>query len=195
MKKLLLLFIFSIFFINSSFSQEVEPKNPYELSSFYMKKKDYQNAYKTLKKLYEKEDIKGTYLFGKFFINKNTPFYNPKQAFDIFMENADKNDAPSQLMVGKFFLLGEGTNKDYELAIHYFTLASKQKNGDANCYIAYMYANGFGVLPNFGRANVFAKSEYKKGNKLCVKVWNDFNLSKYPQDKGFKFGDYLEPVE
>ena len=120
-----------------------------------------------------------------------------QRAYNLFVDDANNNKNPnSQLMVGRFFLQGNKLiEKDYEKAMYYFTLASKQKLYEANCYIAYMYANGLGALTNFGRAHVFAKNEYKKGNKLCVKVWNDFNLSKYPQDKGFKFGDYLQPVE
>ena len=39
------------------------------------------------------------------------------------------------------------------------------------------------------------KDEYKKGNKLCVKVWNDYNLGKYTKDEGFRIGDYNEPVK
>lgn len=79
--------------------------------------------------------------------------------------------------------------------MYYFKEASQQRIYDANCYIAYMYATGKGVFPNFGRAATFAKDEYEKGNKLCAKVWKDYNLGKYPQDKGWKIGDYLEPVK
>lgn len=119
-----------------------------------------------------------------------------KEAYNLFVDDANNGNAKSQLMIGRFFLQGNKlVKKDYEKAMYYFKLASKQKEYDANCYIAYMYANGLGVFPNFGRANVFAKKEFENGNKLCIKVWNDFNLSKYPQDKGFKVGDYLEPVE
>ena len=44
-------------------------------------------------------------------------------------------------------------------------------------------------------ANNFAEAQYKNGNKLCVKIWNDYNLGKYPKDDGFKIGDYNEPVK
>ena len=119
-----------------------------------------------------------------------------EKAYNLFVDDANSGNAKSQLMLGKFFLQkNELIQKDYEKALYYFKLASKQKLYEANCYIAYMYANGFGVFPNFGRAHVFAKKEYEKGNKLCTKVWNDFNLSKYSEDKGFKIGDYLVPVE
>ena len=58
-----------------------------------------------------------------------------------------------------------------------------------------MYASGLGVFPNFGRAHNFAKTEYKNDNKLCVKIWKDYNLGKYPKDEGWKIGDYNKPVE
>ena len=119
-----------------------------------------------------------------------------KEAYNLFADDANNGNAKSQLMIGRFFLQGNKLVKmDYEKAMYYFKLASKQKEYEANCYISYMYANGLGVFPNFGRANVFAKKEFEKGNKLCIKVWNDFNLNKYQQDKGFRIGDYNKPIE
>ena len=83
--------------------------------------------------------------------------------------------------------------KDYKEAVKWYERASKQGYVNAQCNLAFMYASGKGVWQNMGRAHAFAKPGFKKGNPNCEKVWNDFNLEKYPEDKGFKFKFYNEP--
>ncbi|WP_122893248.1 tetratricopeptide repeat protein [Arcobacter peruensis] len=135
------------------------------------------------------------YKLAKKYSSKKSKNYDIKKAYNILVDNVNKNHAKSQLLIGRFFLIGAAVEKDYEKALYYFKEASKQKEYNANCYIAYMYASGKGVFPNFGRANVFAKSEYERGNKVCKKVWKDYNLGKYPKDKGWNIGDYNKPVK
>ena len=55
----------------------------------------------------------------------------------------------------------------------------------ASCSLAYMYANGMGVFPNFGKARELAQEGYDKKWTLCVKVYNDFNLHRYDKNRGF----------
>lgn len=157
-------------------------------------KQDLPLAYKLLKKASSK-NINASFILGKFYLSKNTPYYNTTKAFNSFLNAANNNHSQAQIIIARFFLQGKIVNKDYKKALYYFELSSKQKNFEANCYIAYMYAKGLGVFPNFGRAHLFAKDEYKKGNKLCIKIWNDYNLKKYPEDKGFKIGKYLKPLK
>lgn len=137
-------------------------------------------------------DIK--YEMAKHYSSKKSNDYDIKKAYNLLVENVNENHAKSQLLIGRFFLIGLAVDKDYEKALYYFKEASKQKEYTANCYISYMYASGKGVFPNFGRAHVFAKSEYNRGNKVCRKVWKDYNLKKYPKDKGWKIGDYNKPI-
>ena len=118
-----------------------------------------------------------------------------KKAYNLFLEDANTGNPKSQVMIGRFFLQGNKlVDKDYKKAFYYFEKASKQKYTKADCFLAYMYANGFGTLGNKGRAHIFAKKEKEAGNKLCIKVWNDFKLDKYPKDNGWKFG-YYKPIE
>ena len=135
------------------------------------------------------------YKLAKEYSSKKSKEYNIKKAYNLLVDNVNENHAKSQLLIGKFFLIGLAIEKDYEKALYYFKEASKQKEYTANCYIAYMYASGKGVFPNFGRAHVFAKSEYERGNKVCKKVWKDYNLGKYKEDKGWNIGDYNKPVK
>ena len=117
------------------------------------------------------------------------------KAYNTFIDSSLLNYPKAHTMLGKFFLLGKVVDVDYEKALYYFKKASKQKDYNANCYISYMYASGKGVFPNFGRAHIFAKDEYSKGNKLCIKVWKDYNLGKYKKDSGWKIGDYIKPIK
>jgi len=134
------------------------------------------------------------YELAKQYSSKKSKDYNIKKAYNLLVDNINENHAKSQILIAKFFLIGLAVEKDYEKALYYFKEASKQKEYTANCYIAYIYASGKGVFPNFGRAHVFAKSEYERGNKVCKKVWKDYNLGKYSKDKGWKFGDYNKPI-
>ena len=135
------------------------------------------------------------YQLAKEYSSKKNKNYDIKKAYNLLVDNINENHAKSQILIAKFFLIGLAVDKDYEKALYYFKEASKQKEYTANCYIAYMYASGKGVFPNFGRAHVFAKSEYEKGNKICKKVWKDYNLGKYKKDKGWNIGDYNKPIK
>ncbi|MGM0518434.1 MAG: tetratricopeptide repeat protein, partial [Campylobacterota bacterium] len=158
-------------------------------------KKDIDKGYTLLLLAIENDNLKAYYTLGKIYLSKTTKYHDETKAYNHFVYSANKGYAKSQNMLGKLFLFGITTEVDFKKALHYFKKASKQKYYDANCFIAYMYASGKGVFPNFGRAHVFAKDEYKKGNKLCKRVWRDYNLGKYPKDEGFKVGDYLKPVK
>ncbi|NCB14179.1 MAG: sel1 repeat family protein [Erysipelotrichia bacterium] len=180
-------------------AKDNNPKAIHELGLIYLKgdgiAKNLNQAYDYFQQASDLGNLESTYMLGKIYLSSKTKYYNPKKAYNTFIEASNKKHAKSQLMIGKFLLLGEIVDKDYEKALYYFKEASKQKEYDANCYIAYMYASGMGVFPNFGRAHNFAKTEYKNANKLCVKVWNDYNLGKYPKDDGWKIGDYNEPIK
>ena len=138
-----------------------------------------------------KNDSKELYLKAKKYL-KNKDLTN---AYNTFIDASSLNHPQAHTMLGKFFLLGKVVDVDYETALYYFKKGSKQKDYNANCYIAFMYASGKGVFPNFGRAHVFAKDEYQRGNKLCKKVWKDYNLGKYKEDSSWKIGTYLKPIK
>lgn len=171
----------------------------HELALIYIKgkdiKRDIKKAHKLLIKSSKLKNTNSYYTLGKLHLSKKTNFHNKIKAYNYFVDAANSKHAKAQTMLGKFFLFGIVIDKDYEKSLYYFKKASKQKDYDANCYIAYMYASGSGVFPNFGRAHVFAKEQYKKGNKLCKKVWKDYNLGKYPEDKSWKIGNYTKPVK
>lgn len=139
------------------------------------------------------KDKKSAYYLAKLYLNRNSSYFNLTKAYNIFLELSQADYAPAQNMIGKFLLNGIAIEKDYKLAVKYFEAASKQGYTEAHCNLAFMYASGKGVFPNFGRANVFASEGMKKNHALCKKVYEDFNLANYPEDKSFKFNFYTKP--
>lgn len=197
MIRLVVFFTIFLSFVNSTTLDNTSkiPKDYSESLLLLRNNKNIDLAHELLVKSSNSGYLEATYTLGKLYLSSKTKFHNKIRGYNTILEAANKGHDKAQVFIGKCFLYGKVVDKDYDKAMYYFTLASKQKYYDANCYIAYMYANGLGMLANFGRAHIFAKEEYKNGNKLCVKVWNDFNLNKYPKDGGFKFGDYLEPAK
>jgi len=183
------------------FYKELVKKNDtnamFHLATIYIQGKEIQKNINKAKELLEKaSDLnhnKSSYVLGKLYLSKKTHFYNLKKAYNSFVKAANNNYAPAQNMVGQFLVNGIAVEKDYKLAVKLFEEASKQNFIEAQCNLAFMYASGKGVFPNFGRAHVFAKKGKELGNKRCIKVWNDFNLAKYPEDKGWKFNFYTKP--
>ncbi|QKF81469.1 tetratricopeptide repeat protein [Halarcobacter ebronensis] len=169
----------------------------FELARIYLEgkvvKRNYFSAKQLLESASERNHDKSTYYLGKLYLLKKGPYYDPVKAYNTFVIAANNDYAPAQNMIGQFLLNGIAVDKDYILAVKLFEKASKQGYIEAQCNLAFMYASGKGVFPNFGRAHQFAKKGKEEGNKRCIKVWNDYNLEKYPEDKGWKFNFYTQP--
>lgn len=190
---LLISFVFSADDVFEKF-EEYEKKDEYfEAGKEYYKKRNYAQAFENFKKAADAGNEKALYNLGILYSNQNFHHNNQKKAFDIFTTLSKKNHAPSINRIGMYYTLGVVVEKDYKLAVKYFEEASKLNDINAQCNLAVMYASGKGVFPNFGRAHVFAKTGYEQGNPICKQVWEDYNLAKYPEDKGFKFNFYNKP--
>jgi TPR repeat protein len=169
----------------------------FRLAKIYSSGKEIKRSLSKSKKLLEKASSlnhhKSTYYLGKLYLSKKSPYYDLTTAFNTFAKAANENYAPAQNMVGQFFVNGIVVDKDYKKAVSLFEKASKQGLTDAQCNLSFMYASGKGVFPNFGRAHTFAKDGVLKKNKKCLKVWKDYKLFKYKEDKSWKFNFYTKP--
>lgn len=169
----------------------------FRLAKIYSSGKDIKRnltkSHDLLKKASLLKHQKSSYYLGKLYLSKKSPYYNLTKAYNTFVKSANEGYAPSENMIGQFLLNGIVVKKDYKMAVRYFERASLQGYIDAQCNLSFMYASGKGVFPNFGRANAFAKKGKELGNKRCIKVWKDYNLAKYPEDKGWKFKFYTKP--
>ncbi len=136
-------------------------------------------------------DKKAKYNIAIIYANKKYKNHSYTKAYNIFLELAQEGYAKAQNKVGIFLLHGIGIEKDYKMAVRWFEQAYfEHQYKPASCNLAVMFANGYGVFPNFGRARKLAQEGYEDKIPTCVKVYKEFNLHKYPKDKGFKFGYY-----
>lgn len=167
----------------------------FKLGIIYFKgdqiKQDLVKAMKYFQRAAVSGHIKAKYNTGVIYANKNYQNFNYKKAFEVFSELSALNHPKSKYKLGIFLLYGLGVDKDYKKAVKLFEEAYfAHKDTTAGCYLALMYASGKGVFPNFGRAREVAQEGFDKKIPICIKVYNDFNLEKYHEDKGFKFGFY-----
>ena len=127
---------------------------------------------------------KAKYNLAIIYSRKSTKYHNYKKAYDLFLQLAKQNHAKAQYQVGNYLTYGF-VSKDYKQAVLWYEQALKNGFKKASCSLAYMYANGKGVFPNFGKARILAQEGYEKKWPLCQKVYSDFNLWKYEKNLGF----------
>lgn len=177
-------------------AREGEDEANFQLGKIYYLKKyqkrDIDKAFEYFKKAADYEHLKAKYNIAMIYSQKKFKLHNYKKAYNIFFTLAQEDEPKSQYMVGIYRIYGFGIEKDYSLAKKwveraYFINGYKE----ASCAISLIYAEGFGVIQNLGRARKFSE-RYVKTFPLCEKVFYDFNLykDKYKSDKGFKFGHY-----
>lgn len=170
----------------------------FKLGYFYYKGLISSKNYKKAKQYFEKASqlghLEGFYYLGILHSDKKSGYLDYKKAIKIFKALASENYGPAQNRIAMFLTFGIGKiEKDFKKAVLWYEKASKQNFIPAQCNLAYMYASGKGVWTNFGRAHAFAKEGKEQGDKICLKVWKDFNLDKYKEDKGWKFNFYNKP--
>ena len=154
-------------------------------------KKDLQKAISNFKQAALYNHIKSKFNVAMIYSQKKYKKHNFKKAYEIFLDLAQQNHSKAQYMLANALIRGLGVDKDYKRALQWLEHAYFKNNyKPARCMIAVIYANGYGVLQNFGRANVLAREGYKEKRPVCYKVYKEFNLHKHKKDKSFKFGYY-----
>ena len=94
--------------------------------------------------------------------NKELNFFNQKcdwktkinfsKILPTIEKLVDKNNPGSQHLLGYMYQHGEGVEKDYEKAIHYYTLSANQGNSSAQYNLGNMYYFGQGVKKDYEKA-------------------------------------------
>ncbi len=174
-----------------------DPEALFKLGKFFYEgrvvKKSYKKALKYLNHSSALGYEKATYNLGILYSNNKTKYHSYSKAYDIFLELAHEGHRAAQNKVGSFLTFGLGIPIDFKEAVKWFENSSKQGYVPAQCNLSSMYASGKGVFTNFGRAHAFAKKGKELKHPTCLKVWRDYNLGKYTEDKGFKFNFYNQP--
>jgi len=177
-------------------AREGEDEANFQLGKIYYlskyKKRDLLKAYEYFKKASDYEHIKAKYNLAVIYSQKKFVKHSFTSSYKLFYDLAKQDYSKAQYKVGIYLLHGLGVEKDYSMAKSWLERAYFKNNYKrASCGIAVIYANGFGVIQNLGRARQYSQ-EYINKYPLCKKVFNEFKLykNKYKEDKGFKYGYY-----
>jgi len=154
-------------------------------------KRDLNRAVRYFQNAANKADTKSKYNLAVIYGLKQYVNHDNRESFNRFLELAKNKDPKAQYRVGMALLYGIGVDKDYKDAVRWFE-QSYFIGGykPAGCSLSLMYVMGHGVLVNLGRAAKLAKDGMRYNLPLCKKVYKEFNLHKYKEDKGFKFSFY-----
>ena len=171
-------------------TQKNNPKIEYfELGKNYFYQNDMEKAKQYFQISSDYGNKKATYNLATIYAKEK----NYKKAYPLFLKAATNNYPQAQNKVGLFLLYGWGIEKDYKEAVKWFEYAYfKNKYIPAVCNLSYMYANGYGVMFNFGRAAKLARIGIKENLPQCKKVYSEYKLDKYKEDKGFQYRYYSD---
>lgn len=179
-------------------AREGEDEANFQLGKIYYlskyQKRDLDKAFEYFVKAADYGHLKARYNTAIIYSQKKFAQHSYLKAYEIFLELAKQSQANGQYKVGMFLIYGLGVDKDYTLAKKWLEESFfENKYQRASCGLAYLYANGLGVIQNLGRARKLSEN-LKDTHGLCKKVFTEFRLeqSKYNKDLGFKIGYYKD---
>lgn len=164
----------------------------FQLGKIYYQKKDLTKAFEYFKKASDYDHIKAKYNLAVIYSQKKFKKHSYKSSYDLFYGLAKQDYSNAQYKVGIYLMYGLGVEKNYAMSKAWLERAYfKNDYKRASCGIAAIYANGFGVIQNLGRARKLSEGNIKE-YPLCRKIFKEFKLykNKYKEDKGFKNGYY-----
>ena len=77
---------------------------------------------------------------------------------------AERGDSEAQVSLGWMYQTGQGFERDYHQAAHWYRQAADQGNGLAQYSLGELYARGLGVAQDFGEAVVWHLRAAERGN-------------------------------
>ncbi len=80
-------------------------------------------------------------------------------------EKAAQGDIQSQRQLGVMYLLGQGIDPDYDMALEWFNKAAAQGEDIAQYQLGVMYADGKGVAQNNVQAHMWYSLSAQQGNE------------------------------
>lgn len=89
---------------------------------------------------------------------------NFKEAFEIYLNLAEKGDTEAQYAVGLMYEKGLGTSLDSKLAFKYMKMSSDGGNCQATNHVGYFYSIGFGCKKNHYEAAQYFKLAAEGGS-------------------------------
>jgi len=134
----------------------------YKQALEYKAKEDWDNYLLCLIKSDEKESDKELLIYYQKSDWKTK--INFSKILPTIEKLVDKNNPKAQNFLGYMYRTGQGVEKDYEKAIHYYTLSANQGNSVAQNNSGNMYHFGEGVEQNYEKAIHYYTLSANQGN-------------------------------
>ncbi len=99
-------------------------------------------------------------------------------ALDVTQKSAEQGDAKAQARLGAMYLLGNGVEKNEELAANWMLKAAKQGNIDAEVIIAAMFDRGLGVKNDVKMATQWYEKAAAQGNTTSMAILGKNDVAK-----------------
>lgn len=120
---------------------------------------------------------------------------NFEEAFNLYCGAADLGYVPAYSCVGYAYMHGEGTEKNYEMAVEYFQKGERENNAFCISNLGFCYSNGLGVAQDKRKALEYYKRAADMGHEMGKKNYESLlkelgDAPKAPKTGGF--GDMNE---
>ncbi len=113
---------------------------------------NYDQAFRTWKKLAKEGDPSGQTSLGKMYYKGQGVTQDYKQALAWFQKGADQGNAGSQYFLGLMYEKGHGVAQDYKQAFAWYKKSADQGKPDAQYMVGLMYEKGLGVAQDYQQA-------------------------------------------
>lgn len=119
--------------------------------NYLLNQKDYEKALAEFKLVAKAKNPIGKTMEGVVMADSNYPKFNAKKAAKT-LKDATKTDNYAKLVLGKMYEVGDGVEKDTEMAVKLITEAANAGVAEAQCYLGNMYYEGRCVVQSFTNA-------------------------------------------
>ena len=117
---------------------------------------NYDQAFRTWKKLAKEGDPSGQTSLGKMYYKGQGVTQDYKQAFAWYKKSADQGKPDAQYMVGLMYEKGLGVAQDYQQAVWWYKKAAQWfYYADAHYALGNMYYKGLGVAKDYQQAKAW----------------------------------------
>ena len=179
---------------------------------YYEQIKNYEEAFKYLKKATDQGYILAQYMVGYMYYNSQYVSQSYKESFKYFKLAADQGYILTQYHIGHMFYYGHGADQDYKNAYKYLKLVvdqhniEKEKYIDAQYHVGLMYYYGQGIDKNLLaalllfrsvsteghiEANYYLGIMYYHGQEVSRSYKNAFTHFKLAADKNHTEAQYM----
>jgi uncharacterized protein len=156
---------------------------------------DYAAAFKGLKPLAEKGDVKAQVQVAYLYYAGKGTAQDYKEAAAWFRKAASKGSATAEVNLGKMYATGTGVAQDDKEAAKFFRLAANRNHADGQLSLGLAYFLGKGVPKDGKAAYMWVSLAAAQGNDLAKKIVGQVGAEITPEqrDAGGKLAKEWKP--